>query len=185
MLAPQRQHVTVTVDDAGFRRPQGAGAVKLRLHSARRIAADHLGGFDAVLLRLDMDGLDLGEFRLVGGDNELAAFAMRDAVRRAEVVEHSPAAHAVQRPQRTGRIIKAAMDHLAVARGDAIGDAAGCFGNRHVVAGKRGSARDRKADDSCADYQNLHRASAVTFLDYGNDYIRETALARKVPWRRM
>ena len=58
------------------------------------------------------DGLDLGQFRLIGGDDELAAFAVRHAVRRAEVVEHAPAAHAVDRAQRVGRIIKAAMDHF-------------------------------------------------------------------------
>ena len=160
-LAPQRAHITVAVDDAGFRRPQSADAIKLRLHGAGGIAADHFHAFDAVGQRLGQNGLGLGEFRVVGGDDQLAAFAMRHAVRGAEVVEHPPAAHAVPRAQRIGRIIKAAMDHLAIARGHAVGDAAGHFGNGHVVAGERRGARHRKPNDTRADHQNLHRVPAL------------------------
>ena len=162
-LAPQRAHVSVAVDDAGFRRKQRADAEQLRLHGARRIAADHLDAFDAVRFRLCQDGFDLGQFRLIGGDDELAAFAVRHAVRGAEVVEHAPAAHAVDRAQRAGRIIKAAMDHFGVARGHAVGDAAGRLGHGHVVAGKRRGARDREPNHAGADHQNLHCASAFMF----------------------
>ena len=49
------------------------------------------------------------------------------------------------------------MDHLAVARGHAVGDAAGHFGNGDVMAGERRGARDRKPDHARADHQNLHR----------------------------
>ena len=118
---------------------QGADARKLGLHGAGRIAADHLAAFDAVGLGLLEDGFDLGQFGLVGGHDELAAFAMGDAVRGAKFVQQPPAAHTMRGALRAGRIIEAAMDHLAVARGDAIGDAAGRLGNRDVVAGKRGS----------------------------------------------
>ena len=45
------------------------------------------------------------------------------------------------------------MDDFAVARGDAIGDAAGDFGDRHVVAGQRRGPRDRKPDNAGADHQ--------------------------------
>jgi hypothetical protein len=48
------------------------------------------------------------------------------------------------------------MDDLAIARGDAIGDPAGHFGDRHVVSGARGRARDCKSDHASADHQNLH-----------------------------
>ena len=154
----------MAVDDAGFRRQQRPDAEKLRLHGARGVAADHLDAFDAVRLRLRQDGLDLGQFRLVGSDDELAAFAVRHAVRGAEVVEHAPAAHAVDRAQRVGRIIKAGMDHFRVARRHAIGDAAGRLGHGHVVAAERRGARDRQPDHARADHQNLHRAFALTFF---------------------
>ena len=146
----------MAVDDAGFRRQQCADAGQLHFHGARGIAADHLDAFDAVFLRLRQDGLDLGQFRLIGGDDELAAFAVRHAVRGAELVEHAPAAHAVDRAQRAGRIIQAAMDHFGVARRHAIGDAAGRLGHGHVVAGKRRGARDGQPDHAGADHQNLH-----------------------------
>jgi hypothetical protein len=160
-FAPQRTHVSVAVDDAGFRRKQRADAGELGLHGAGGIAADHLDTFDAIRLRLRQDGLDLGQFRLVGGDDELAAFAVRHAVRRAEVVEQAPAAHAVDRAQRAGRVIKAAMDHFRVARRHAVGDAAGRLGHGHVVAAERRGARDRQPNHAGADHQNLHRASTL------------------------
>ena len=115
-LALHRQHVAVAVDDAGFRRPQRTDAEQLFLHGARGIAADHLDALDAVALRLRHDGLDLGELGLVGGDDQLAAFAMVDAMRGAELVEQAPAAHAQQRAQRVGRIIETAVDDFAELR---------------------------------------------------------------------
>ena len=157
-IAPQRQHETVAVDDAGFRRPQRADAGQFLLHGARRVAADHLDAFDAVLLRLRHDGLDLGELGVVGGHDQLAAFAVADAVGGAEVVEHAPAAHAELGAQRVGRIIKAGVDHFAVARRHAVGDAAGDFGNRHVMAGECRGARDRKPDDTGADDKDFHQS---------------------------
>jgi hypothetical protein len=163
-VAPQRLHVGVAVDDAGLRRQQCADAGKLRLERAGRIAADQLQAFDAVGLGLLADRLDLGQFGRVGGHDELAAFAMGDAVRGAKFIQHPPAAHTMSRPLRAGRIIKAAMDHLAVARGDAIGNAAGRLGHRDVVAAQRRVARDGKPDDAGADDQNLHRVSALVLF---------------------
>ena len=57
------------------------------------------------------------------------------------------------------------MDHLAVARGHAVGDAAGQFGDGDVVAGKRRGARHRQSHHARADHQNLHCISALTFSD--------------------
>ena len=127
------------------------------LHRARGVAADHLQAFDAVGAALRQDGLDLGElgFALVATIS-LPHLRCGDAVRGAEFVEHAAAARAVQRALRAGRIIHAAMDHLAVARGHAIADAAGRFRDDHLVAGKRRRARDREPDHACSDDEDLH-----------------------------
>jgi hypothetical protein len=69
------------------------------------------------------------------------------------------------RAQRFGRIVKAGMDHLAVARGNAVGDAAGHFGDGDIVAGLRRGARNGKANDARADHQNLH--CVVAFVLFG------------------
>ena len=61
--------------------------------------------------------------------------------------------------KRAGRIIHAGMDHLAVARGHAVADAAGRFRDDHLMAGKRRRARDREADHAGADDENLHSLS--------------------------
>src|SRR5262249_2550085 len=91
-------------------------------------------------------------------DDELAAFLVADAVGSAELVEQAAAAHAQPRAQGIGRIIQAAVDHLAVARRDAVGDAAGDFGDRHVMAEQGRLARDREADDTGADDENVHQS---------------------------
>ena len=155
-LAPQRQHEAVAVDDAGLARPQRADAGQFGFHGARGVAADHLGIFHAVRFGLRPDGLDLGQLGVVGGDDQLAAFLVRHVVPGAEFVQHAPAAHAVVSARAVGRIIQAAVNHLAVARRHAVGDAARCFGNDHVVAAQRCLARDREPDDTGADNKDLH-----------------------------
>ena len=106
------------------------------------------------------DRRDLGKFGLIGRHDELAAFVVRDAMGGAELVEHAPAAHAVQRAQRIRRIVEAGVNHLAVARGDAVGDAARNLGDRDVVSAQRRRARNRKPDDAGADHKDLHRVSS-------------------------
>ncbi len=108
------------------------------------------------------DGLDLGQFGRIRRHDELAAFAMSDAVGRAKLVEQPPSARAVAGAQRAGRVVEAAVDHLAVARGDAVGDAAGRFGDGDIVPAQSRRARDRKPDDARADHKDLHRVSALT-----------------------
>jgi hypothetical protein len=48
------------------------------------------------------------------------------------------------------------VDHLAVARGHAVADAARLFRDDHLVAGDGCGARDRKTDHACADDKDLH-----------------------------
>ena len=86
----------------------------------------------------------------------LPHFLVRDAVTGTEFVQHPPAAHAVMRARAVGRIIQAAVNHLAVARGDAVGDAARRFGNGDIVPAQRRFTRDREPDDAGADHKDLH-----------------------------
>src|SRR5262249_61133363 len=95
---------------------------------------DDLYAFHAVDLRLLVDRREPFALARVGGDDELAAFAVRHAVRGAEIVEHAPSARAVVRAPRSGRIIKPRVDDLAVARGDAGADAGGRLRHHHVMS---------------------------------------------------
>ena len=109
------------------------------LHRARRVAADQLKPFDAVDRRPAWRCLSiLARSASLGRDDQLAAAPVRHAVRGAEFVEHAPAAHAVPRAQRAGRVVHAGMDHLAVARGHAVADAVGRLRDDHLMAGERG-----------------------------------------------
>ena len=133
----------MAVEHAGFRRRQRADAEQFRLQRARGIAADQFEPLDAIGLALHLERLDPGKFFRIGGHNELAALIMGDTMRGAELVEHAPAAGRVASPQRAGRIIDAGMDHLAVARRDAVADTAGRFGDDHFMAAQRRGAGDR------------------------------------------
>ena len=133
----------MTVDDSSFRRVHRGDAGKRRLETLGRGDVDNLDAFDAVELRLLIYRFQSLDFARVGGDDKLAAFAVRHAVRGAEFVEHAPAARAVIGAPRTGRIIKAGVDDLAVARGHPSADAGGGFRHHHVVAGVRRRAGNR------------------------------------------
>jgi hypothetical protein len=156
-IAAQRQHKAVAVDDAGFRRMHRGHAGERRLEALGRRGVDDLNAFHAVDLRLLVHDREPLDFTRVGGNDELAAFAVRDAVRGAEIVEHAPSARAVVRAPRPGRIIKTRVDDLAVARGDAGADAGGRLRNHHVMAGDGRRACDRQPDHARSDHQHLHR----------------------------
>ena len=114
-IALQRAHERMTVDDAGLRRMQRRDTRHVRFHRARCRTIDHPETFDTVGLTLLEDGLHLRDFGVFGRDNQLAAFAMRHAMRGAEFVHQTPAARTMPRAQRTGRVVHAAVDHFAVA----------------------------------------------------------------------
>ena len=135
---------------------QRADAGELRLQRARRVAADQFQAFDAVDVALLLDLLDLVELRRIGGHDQLAAFAVRHAVRDAEFVQHAPPAHAVASAQGAGGVIHAAMNDLAVARGNAGADGVRRLGHHHLVALVRGRARHRQTDYAGSDHQDLH-----------------------------
>jgi hypothetical protein len=146
----------MTVDDAGFRRVHGGDTSERRLESRGRGGIDDLDTFDAIDLRLLKERLQPRQFVGIGGDDELAAFAVGHAVRGAERVEHAPAARAVIGAPRFGGIVKAGVDHFAVARGDAGADAGGRFRHHHGVPGERGGARHRQPHHARSDHQHLH-----------------------------
>src|SRR5262249_10703945 len=96
-IAAQRQHEAVAIDDAGFRRVHRRDAGERRLEALGGRGVDDLYAFHAVDLRLLVDRREPFALARVGGDDELAAFAVRHAVRGAEIVEHAPSARAVVR----------------------------------------------------------------------------------------
>ena len=146
----------MAVDDAGFLRQHGAGAGKVGLETSRLVARQEREAFDAVRQSLLKNALDLGLLEIVGGDDELAAFGVRHAVARTEGVEHAPPGDAVAGSQGAGGIIHAGMDHFAVARGDAVADAAGGLGDDHAMPAKSQRPRNRQPDDAGPDHQNVH-----------------------------
>ena len=99
--------------------------------------------------------LDPRAFGVVGRDDQLAAFAVRDAAARAEFVQHPVAVDAMLRAQRADRIIHPGMDDFAVAGRHAGADAGRGFGDDHIVSRHRRLARDGKTDGARAYDQNL------------------------------
>src|SRR3974390_3722715 len=103
---------------------------QFRLERACRVATEHLEALNLVDAALLLDGTDLLELGIVGRHHQLAALAMRHAVRGAEFIQHSPPANAVPPAQGARGGVHATVDHLAVARGDACTDVPGGF--RHA-----------------------------------------------------
>ena len=81
----------------------------------RVVAADQLEPLDAVDPALRLDRFDARALGVIGSDNELAAAAVRNAMRLAEIVQHAVAARAEPRPQRAGRVIHAGVDDFGIA----------------------------------------------------------------------
>jgi hypothetical protein len=155
-IAAQREHKVVAIDDTGFRRMHRRDAGERRLEALGHRGIDDLDAFHAVDLRLLVDRLEPSDFVGIGGDDELAAFAVRHAVRGAKIVKHAPSARTVIRAPRAGRIIKPRVDDLAVAGRDASADAGGRLRHHHVMSGDGSHPRDRQPDHARSDHQHLH-----------------------------
>ena len=114
-VAGERQHEAVAVDNAGLGRMERGDAEQCRLHALRFGCFQHGDVLDAVGERLGVDRLEPKELVGVGRNHQLAALPVWHAVAGAKLVQHAAPGRAVAGAQRTRGIIKAGMDHFAVA----------------------------------------------------------------------
>src|SRR3954464_15699050 len=96
----------MTVDDPGLRRQHRGHAIGMRLEPLGRRSVDHLHVLAAVYLGLLENLLDAGGLLVVGGNDELAALLVRDAMRGAVIVKHPARTRAVHRTPGPGGIIE-------------------------------------------------------------------------------
>src|ERR1700687_6503369 len=89
--------------------------------------------FHAVGARRRGDPVQLGKLGLRGGDDELAAAPMGDAVPATEVVQALTPRDAQAGLERAVRIVDAGVDHLAVARAGAGAEVRGRLENQYVA----------------------------------------------------
>jgi hypothetical protein len=118
---------------------------------------------DAVRFRPGLERHQLVRFRIVGGDDELAATCEGNVVLRTEFVEAVAAFHAQARLQRSGRIVNAGVDHAAVVRAGGASDLGRAFEQADAGAalGQEqggGEAGDTSADDCDIDFSHPCRS---------------------------
>src|SRR5438445_161920 len=104
---------------------------------------------------------DLG---CVGGDDQLAERSMGHAMLAAIGIEALAAGDAARRLQAAGRIIEAAVDNLAVARGSLGADSVGAFEDDDLVPLQREGPRRRQADHPGPDddrFDLVHRLTPM------------------------
>ena len=114
-VALQAQHEGMAVDDAGRGRQQrreqrssGSSAQRLARASSQSRSVDAVGG------GLRPDGREAGDLRLVGGDDQLAEAAVRDAALAAIVVEQLPCPATQAAPSGCRRVVDAGVDDLGL-----------------------------------------------------------------------
>ena len=161
----QRQHVAMAVDDPRLGRVKRGDAEQRGLHPHRIGGIEHGHVLDAVLERLGVDRLELGNIGVLGDDEQLAELAMGNAVRGAIGVKQTARARTLQGLLAAGRIVEPGVNDLAVARRRAGADAGSSLRHDDVVAAQRRLARDRKPHHPSADHQNLHRRPLLDHLD--------------------
>src|SRR5207244_3403515 len=98
---------------------------------------EHGHVLDAVLERLGVDRLELGNIGVLGDDEQLAELAMGNAVRGAIGVKQTARTRTVQGLLAAGRIVEPGVNDLAVARRRAGADAGSSLRHDHVVAAQR------------------------------------------------
>jgi hypothetical protein len=159
-VAEVGEHERVAVDDAGGRRVQRRDRAQLRLHAAHFAEADrgHVG--DAIGMRLAADPLQLLELRVLGGDDQLAAAAVRHAALGAVGVQALAPRDAGARLERALRVIDAGMDHLGVARAGMRADRVLGFDDHDLAPGERERARHREAHQPRADHDRVNAIHA-------------------------
>jgi hypothetical protein len=106
--------------------------------------------------------LQCGDFAFFGGDDQLAAFVVRDSVALQEAVERAPAFDAEPRLKRAGGVVEPCMDNLGIARRHARADQRLPFDDRHALAGARQRIAAGQADGASADYQGVEITHETT-----------------------
>ena len=155
-IAEVREHERVAVDDAGRGRVQRGDAAQLGLERERLLARHphHVG--DAIGVRLPLDFLQLRQLFFVGGDDQLAAAPVRDAVRDAVLVKKPVSLHAARRLEAALRVIDSRMDDFRVARAGVRADRILALQDDDFAARRSQGARHREADHARADDDRLY-----------------------------
>ena len=140
------------VDDARLGHVDRGNPGTVRLDLAQPLGADPFAAH-AVGRAVGERLLELRKLLLLDRDNHLAAHFPRNALARAELFHRRFARAAVLRPQRTGAIVDAGMEHARVAARLMLGDDVFLFEDDDRLAGKafeKAVAR-RQSDDAAAD----------------------------------
>ena len=160
-LAEQAEHEAVGVENAGRRRVQRRDAMQCRLHHPRRGAIQPADVLDPVAPGPVLEGAQRRQFDFAGGDDELAAAFMADAVPRQVVVEALAAAATEPRLQAVRRVVDPGVDDFGIARTDLAAEGGVGLDDDHLATGPGQAAGDRQADDPGADDDTLDPFSHV------------------------
>jgi hypothetical protein len=149
--AQQRQHILMAVDDAGGRRQQCQVGAQFRLEGRDLAPRQRLQIVHAVIGRHNGDGGQSLFLSVMRGD-QLADPTMSDAVADAKVIKQRFSRHAQPPLQRSRRIIKARMDHFAVAGAGFHPGMIVLFQDQGVMARQRQAPCHGKAHRAGADH---------------------------------
>ena len=154
-VALQREHPAVAVHDAGRRRQQGRLAAQLGLERDRFLARQPSQVVHAIEGRLGLQRVQAGQLLRRGRDDQLAAAPVRDMALLAMCIEQLLAAHAQARLQRSGRVVQAGVDDLAVARAHPGADRVRAFQHQRFQPAHRQRAPYRQADNPGTDHDSI------------------------------
>ena len=150
------EHQAMAVDDACRWREKCGDAGEFRLHGERLCLGQRLQIADPVGLGLGAEFFQRGPLPVLGGDDELAAAPVRDAVLFAIAIERELARNAQLRLQRPRRVIDAGMDDLAVARARMRANRVLRFQHHDLAALERQAAGNCQPDHAGADYDAIN-----------------------------
>jgi hypothetical protein len=111
----QRQHEGVRIHDPRRGRQQRGDALDLGFQRLRLPAGDQLQVLHAVGPGLGLDAAQRVDLAVFGGDDQLAAAAVRHAALGTVGIQRMPARHAQARLPRALWVVDAGVDDLAVA----------------------------------------------------------------------
>ncbi len=141
-------------EDAGVGRPERGDGAHVRFLRLDEVGIDELH-WDAVGVRLLPQRFEIRHFVIVGGDDQLSATRVRNAMLRTEVVEAIAPLDTQARLERAGRVVKAGVDHARVvrARGAAGSRIALEQAHRRAGLGKRQGRREPR--HAAADHRHV------------------------------